>query len=135
MAAQVSEYDREHISEIMGGHGDWFSAQLLRLLQKADLSTRDQVRQGFPDHVKLYEDWLLSGPPPATPIENFSIPYKMIFRALEVLRLTHIYALKDSHLEELPSDFKPHKWTNEIEFAQESIDTYRELLNHMTENP
>ncbi len=58
MAAQVSDWDREHINEIMMGEGDWFSAKLLRLLQKADKETREQVRKGFPDHVRLYEEWL-----------------------------------------------------------------------------
>lgn len=60
MASRISDYDREHINEIMEGHGDWFSAQLLRLLQKADHETHEQVRAGFPDHVQLYEDYLKS---------------------------------------------------------------------------
>lgn len=63
MASKISDYDRENINEIMEGHGDWFSAQLLRLLQKADLGTREQVRRGFPDHVRLYEEWLVSNLP------------------------------------------------------------------------
>jgi hypothetical protein len=58
----------------------------------------------------------------------FAIPPELAFKVLEVLRLTHIFALKDSHPEELPSDFKPHKWTGEIEFAQRSIDVYHEMI-------
>jgi hypothetical protein len=57
MAAKISDFDRSHINAIMEGHGDWFSAQLLRLCHKADPTTLDQIRQGFPDHVALYEEW------------------------------------------------------------------------------
>lgn len=57
MTARISDYDRENIDMIMDGYGDWFSAQLLRLLRKADRGTLEQVRRGFPDHVKLFEQW------------------------------------------------------------------------------
>lgn len=63
MSARISKYDRENIDMIMDGYGDWFSAQLLRLCRKADLDTLEQIRQGFPDHVRLYEKWV-KGPPP-----------------------------------------------------------------------
>lgn len=55
--ARVSDFDVENINEIMDGHGDWFSAQLLRLCQKADQHTLAQIRLGFPDHVLLFEGW------------------------------------------------------------------------------
>lgn len=55
--ARLSDYDRENIDKIMEGHGNWFSAQLLRLCHKADPWTLDQIRRGFPDHVELYETW------------------------------------------------------------------------------
>ncbi len=32
----LSEFDRQNIGEIVAGHGDWFSAYLLRLCAKAD---------------------------------------------------------------------------------------------------
>lgn len=53
----LSEYDRSHMSAIMGGHGDWFTAQLLRLIAKADMQNRGRLRQAFPEEVELYERW------------------------------------------------------------------------------
>ena len=55
--AQISQYDIEHIDDILRGEGDWFSAQLLRLCAKADKNTLEQIRAGFPDHVQLWEKW------------------------------------------------------------------------------
>lgn len=74
-----------------------------------------------------------SGNPPLTEhgAAQFSFPPELMFRALDVLRLAHIYALKDSHPDELGDDFKPWKWTNEVEFAQESADVYRAMLAAM----
>jgi hypothetical protein len=53
----ISDYDREHIEEIMGGHGDWFTAQLLRLCAKADANNLERIRRGFPDVVLLFQMW------------------------------------------------------------------------------
>lgn len=64
----------------------------------------------------------------AVTAENTRLREVLIGRGMEVLRLAHIYALKDSHPEELPEDFKPEKWTNEVEFAEESIAVYREVV-------
>lgn len=63
-----------------------------------------------------------------------TIPMADAFKLLDTLRLAYIYVLKDSHPEELPDDFKPHKWTNEIEFAQESVEAYRKLIALMSES-
>lgn len=52
-----SEYDQANIHIIMNGYGDWFSARLLRLCQKADPANLERIRRGFPDHVALYEQW------------------------------------------------------------------------------
>jgi hypothetical protein len=45
------------MDDIMAGYGDWFSAELLRLIAKADLTNRDKLRQVFPEHVEAYEKW------------------------------------------------------------------------------
>lgn len=55
--SRISEYDRSAVEEIMSGEGDWMSAQIMRLIAKADPVTREQFRLGFPDHVALYEAW------------------------------------------------------------------------------
>lgn len=36
---------------------DWFSAELIRLIAKADLGNRERIRKGFPEHVSAFEDW------------------------------------------------------------------------------
>lgn len=57
----VSKHDEEMIDEIMQGYGDWFTAQLLRLLQKADSQNIAKMRQCYPDVVDLYEKWMREG--------------------------------------------------------------------------
>ena len=58
MSTVVSDWDRENIDAIMEGHGDWFTAQLLRLCQKADHQNLHLLRLVFPEVVLLYEEWL-----------------------------------------------------------------------------
>lgn len=53
----ISEYDETHMDDIMAGHGDWFTAQLLRLCAKADAGNLERIREGFPDVVATYEEW------------------------------------------------------------------------------
>jgi hypothetical protein len=54
----LSKHDIEHAEEIIArDHGDWFSAQLLRLIAKADDDNRERIRMGFPEHVALWEAW------------------------------------------------------------------------------
>lgn len=56
-----SEHDVAKIDDIMKGYGDWWSAVLLRLCQKADKENLAKLRLGFPEHVALYERWARSG--------------------------------------------------------------------------
>lgn len=60
----VTEHDRANIGRIMGGYGDWFTAELLRLCAKADNHNRARLRLAFPEHVALYEEWY-AGPKPS----------------------------------------------------------------------
>ena len=58
----MSEYDREHIGDIIyGGLGDWFNARLLRaldmLLSYADDENRARLEDSFPEQVAAYEAW------------------------------------------------------------------------------
>ena len=53
----LSTYDLEHMDDIMAGHGDWFSAQLLRLCAKADQINLARLDKTFPEHVMAYLDW------------------------------------------------------------------------------
>lgn len=56
----LSDFDRENISKIMAGHGDWFTARLLRLIGKADPEHRMRLALGFPAEVAAAEQWLRS---------------------------------------------------------------------------
>jgi len=60
MAAQLSDYDYAHFRDILIGHGDWFSADLLRLIKKADAENKECLRLAFPDHVQAYDDYVNS---------------------------------------------------------------------------
>lgn len=51
----MSPYDKENIVKIVDGHGDWFTAQLLRLIAKADRVNRERIRAGFPEEVCEFE--------------------------------------------------------------------------------
>ena len=55
----LSEFDRENIGSILtDSRKDWFTAQLLRLIVKADQHHRALLAQGFPEEVRLVETHL-----------------------------------------------------------------------------
>ena len=52
----LSEYDRENVGTILTNpRKDWFTAQLLRLIAKADQHHRALLAKGFPEEVFLVE--------------------------------------------------------------------------------
>ena len=51
----MSDFDKSHVKEILDGYGDWFTAQLFRLIYKADSENREKLRKGFPEEVALVE--------------------------------------------------------------------------------
>lgn len=53
----LSRHDIDHIQEILHGHGDWFSAHLVRLIAKADPLNRERLRVAFPAEVAEFEKW------------------------------------------------------------------------------
>ena len=53
----LSEYDLQAFGDIVAGHGDWFTAELIRLVAKADESNRSRLRLAFPVEVRAYEAW------------------------------------------------------------------------------
>ena len=54
----ISEYDKNHVEEILRGEGDWFTAQLLRLIAKADTQNRAKLKICFPNEVSAYMDYI-----------------------------------------------------------------------------
>lgn len=53
----ISDYDRANMGKIVAGHGDWFSARLLRLIVKSDAVNLEILRSVYPKHVQAYEEW------------------------------------------------------------------------------
>jgi len=53
----LSEYDKEHIEDIICGQGDWFTAELIRLINKADITNLHKLEAVFPDEVKAVNNW------------------------------------------------------------------------------
>lgn len=86
----------------------------LRLLHNPGLATRAAA---------IHE----SGVPTSRQV---TVDRSLLLSLMEPLRLAHVYALKDSHPEELDDDFKPHKWDgHEIQYALQASDAYRALLD------
>jgi len=57
----ISDFDKANVSRIVHGHGDWFSAKLLRLIHVADSTNVELLRRVYPDHVAAYEKWKYGG--------------------------------------------------------------------------
>jgi hypothetical protein len=47
----VNAYDKEKVSDILAGHGDWFTAKLMRLIASADMSNREKLYLSYPEEV------------------------------------------------------------------------------------
>lgn len=54
-----NSYDFEHIPQILNDPAryDWFSAQLLRLMAKADEGNFRRLAEAFPEHAAAFQDW------------------------------------------------------------------------------
>jgi hypothetical protein len=53
----ISNYDKANIGNILAGEGSWFTANLLRLISKADNSNLELLRKGFPEEVAAIETY------------------------------------------------------------------------------
>ena len=49
----MTPHDKEQVEEILAGNGTHFTAQLLRLIRKADTSNRAKLHEVFPEEVNL----------------------------------------------------------------------------------
>ena len=54
----MTEYDKENITEILHGRGTWFTANLLRLIAKADGANRVKLAKAFPEEVNAVHLYL-----------------------------------------------------------------------------
>jgi len=54
-----SDYDVANLSDILTGRvGDWFDAELFRLIRHADGENRELLRMVYPLHVQAYERYM-----------------------------------------------------------------------------
>ena len=53
-----SEYEEASMGRILAGEGDWFSAQLARLIVKADINNQTRLSLGFPTEVAFIQNYL-----------------------------------------------------------------------------
>jgi hypothetical protein len=54
----MSQFDKENVKGILEGEGDWFTANLFRLIAKADKGNRAKLFDAFPDEVKVVHKYL-----------------------------------------------------------------------------
>ena len=54
----MTEYDKENITEILHGKGTWFTADLFRLIAKADSENRLKLHEAFPAEVEVVHQYL-----------------------------------------------------------------------------
>ena len=54
----MTEYDKENITEILHGKGTWFTADLFRLIAKADSENRLKLHEAFPKEVEVVHQYL-----------------------------------------------------------------------------
>jgi hypothetical protein len=54
----MTEYDRENVGEIIQGKGTWFTANLFRLIAKADSNNRMKLFNAFPVEVEVVHQHL-----------------------------------------------------------------------------
>jgi hypothetical protein len=55
---EPSTFDVENLSEILRGMGDWFDAELFRLIRHADGQNTELLRMVYPLHVQAYERYM-----------------------------------------------------------------------------
>ena len=61
--------------------------------------------------------------------QKVSVDLMLLLEVLQTLRLAHVWALKDSHPQELGPAFKPWKWDgHEQKYVDEAHEQYRRLF-------
>lgn len=66
----LSDYDRADIGRLLHPDANWFTAELIKLIHKADLVNRARLFTAYPEEVTAYVKWADEpmpggdGPPP-----------------------------------------------------------------------
>ena len=53
----MSNYDKQNVGKLLRGEGTWFTANLFRLIARADEQNRNKLRTAFPDEVAAVETY------------------------------------------------------------------------------
>jgi len=51
----VTDFDKDHVREILAGHGSWFGAFLLRTIALGNGADRKKLSEPFPEEVSAVE--------------------------------------------------------------------------------
>jgi hypothetical protein len=54
----MNQFDKENVKSILLEEGDWFTANLFRLIAKADNNNRAKLFKAFPDEVDVVHKYL-----------------------------------------------------------------------------
>lgn len=69
----ISDHDRKHMRDIVElGYGDWFTADLLRLMARAAPDHREALRRAFPEVFAAYEEWQADPSPASIHLEGLA---------------------------------------------------------------
>ena len=79
---RLSDFDISNMPRILSGHGDWFSADLLRLMAKADSENLTKLANAYPEVFIEFMRYHRGGVP-----HTYAI-YDNIFDAMEFQRHT-----------------------------------------------
>jgi hypothetical protein len=70
----MNSFDKENFDAILRGHGDWFTARLIRLIAKADVHNTERLFLAFPDTVTSVCQKLGRAVPTSNRIERSGAP-------------------------------------------------------------
>jgi hypothetical protein len=119
----LSEFDKKEVRKILEGHGDWFTANLMRLIAMADSFNKSLLFAGFPDEVNFVHGFQTGNifgqadSRSAVAIQN--CVHTIAKQSVEIERLKSI--AKDAF-----EEGKEEGWTDFIEWLQKKLDEMEE---------
>lgn len=97
----ITEFDISNMDSIMSGEHSWFTAQLLRLMAKADLDNLSRLASVFPEEFVEFCMWKWQG-----------VPYQFV-TTIGVKNVMNMDALMDHH---------KYRWLNPETGEQVSVE-------------
>jgi uncharacterized protein (UPF0335 family) len=69
---ELTDRDKGILHKIINKkYGDWYDAQLIRLIIKADKKNRERMKSIYPNVVSIIDLWIEHGYMPDTPLEKY----------------------------------------------------------------